>query len=141
VTFSAPVGQGSKFNPPGVHGNRLYVGTRDGYVIGFGVPEGASVPTDAALPALRPGPAFPNPFGRETTVELTLAKDARVRIDVFDPSGRRLRRLADADFAAGSCCVIWNGLDDMGASAPTGLYLICVDVDRIRHTRRVMLVR
>jgi hypothetical protein len=27
-----------KFNPPGVGDNRLYVGTRDGYVIGFGAP-------------------------------------------------------------------------------------------------------
>jgi outer membrane protein assembly factor BamB len=38
LRFSAPVGQAAKFAPPGVAGNRLYVGTRDGHVLGFGVP-------------------------------------------------------------------------------------------------------
>ena len=31
-----PVGMGTKFNPPGIGGNRLYVGTQDGHVVGFG---------------------------------------------------------------------------------------------------------
>jgi hypothetical protein len=38
LLWSAPVGQSSKFNPPGVGDNRIYVGTRDGHVVGFGAP-------------------------------------------------------------------------------------------------------
>jgi iron transport multicopper oxidase len=38
LLWSAPVGQSSKFNPPGVGDNRIYVGTRDGHVLGFGAP-------------------------------------------------------------------------------------------------------
>jgi len=38
LRFSAPIGQGSKFAPPGVGSARLYVGTRDGHLLGFGVP-------------------------------------------------------------------------------------------------------
>ncbi len=38
LRFSAPIGQGSKFVPPGVGPARLYVGTRDGHLLGFGVP-------------------------------------------------------------------------------------------------------
>ena len=38
LRFSAPIGQGSKFTPPGVGPGRLYVGTRDGHLLGFGVP-------------------------------------------------------------------------------------------------------
>jgi hypothetical protein len=36
LKYSAPIGTGSKFNPPGVGYGRIYVGTRDGHVIGFG---------------------------------------------------------------------------------------------------------
>ena len=36
--FVAPVGTGSKFSVPGVSGGRLFVGTRDGTVLGFGAP-------------------------------------------------------------------------------------------------------
>ncbi len=38
LRFSAPIGRGAKFVPPGVGPARLYVGTRDGHLLGFGVP-------------------------------------------------------------------------------------------------------
>ena len=38
LRYSAPVGQSAKFTPPGVGDGRLYVGTRDGQVRGFGAP-------------------------------------------------------------------------------------------------------
>jgi hypothetical protein len=36
LKFEAPVGTGAKFNPPGIGYGRVYVGTRDGFVLGFG---------------------------------------------------------------------------------------------------------
>src|SRR4029079_9626537 len=38
---SFPVGKASKFNPPGVGTGRVYVGTNDGHVRGFGIPTSA----------------------------------------------------------------------------------------------------
>src|SRR5215218_6069353 len=38
LRWSAPIGQSAKFNPPGVGAGRVYVGTRDGHVLGFGSP-------------------------------------------------------------------------------------------------------
>lgn len=38
VLYRAPIGTASKFNPPGVGDGRIYVGTRDGHVLGFGSP-------------------------------------------------------------------------------------------------------
>jgi Abnormal spindle-like microcephaly-assoc'd, ASPM-SPD-2-Hydin/PQQ-like domain len=38
LRFSAPVGTSAKFALPGVGAGRLYVGTRDGHVLGFGSP-------------------------------------------------------------------------------------------------------
>ncbi|HEX4825788.1 MAG TPA: hypothetical protein VFV19_15915 [Candidatus Polarisedimenticolaceae bacterium] len=36
LRYSAPVGTASKFNPPGIGFGRVYVGARDGHVLGFG---------------------------------------------------------------------------------------------------------
>jgi iron transport multicopper oxidase len=47
--WSAPVGTGSKFNPPGVGDGRIYVGTRDGNLIAFGTNAGLQV-TTTSLP-------------------------------------------------------------------------------------------
>ena len=38
LRWSAPIGTGTKFSTPGVGAGRLYVGTRDGHVLGFGSP-------------------------------------------------------------------------------------------------------
>jgi hypothetical protein len=36
LRFSAAIGTAAKFSPPGAAGNRIYVGTGDGHIIGFG---------------------------------------------------------------------------------------------------------
>jgi F5/8 type C domain/Abnormal spindle-like microcephaly-assoc'd, ASPM-SPD-2-Hydin len=49
LRYSAPIGTATKFAVPGTDGNRVYVGTRDGKVFGFGRPTTAaltSTPTD-----------------------------------------------------------------------------------------------
>jgi len=38
LRYSAPVGIGTKFNPPGAANGRIYVGARDGHVLMFGPP-------------------------------------------------------------------------------------------------------
>ncbi len=47
LRYSTPVGQASKFTPPGVGPARIYVGTRDGHLLGFGLP--ANVALSAPL--------------------------------------------------------------------------------------------
>ena len=63
-----------------------------------------------------------NPFrsGR-CTIHFGLAKADRVRIDVYDVTGRRLRNLVDQSFTAGSHDVVWDGTDDSGRPALRGV--------------------
>lgn len=55
-------------------------------------------------------------------VTFGLAKADRVRIDVYDVTGRRLRGLVDQTFSAGPHRVVWDGTDDSGHPAPRGVY-------------------
>ncbi len=78
--FAAPVGTSSKFNPPGVGGNRLYVGTRDGSVIGFGAP--VSAPVTAA------SPTFPSTVvGKKVTETLRVTANSDITITKLSVSG------------------------------------------------------
>jgi outer membrane protein assembly factor BamB len=143
LRFSALVGEGSKFNPPGVAGGRIYVGTRDGHVIGFGLPDSVLAVADdracGACPGLRA--AYPNPSSGRTTVELALAEGGRATLAVYDLSGRRVRRLVEGEVAAGTRRVVWEGRDEAGESVPAGLYLLRLEAGGARQTRRVMVVR
>jgi iron transport multicopper oxidase len=52
VRLQLPVGTASKFNPPGVGDGRIYVGNRDGHVLGFG----NTAPVGLGGPAVSFGP-------------------------------------------------------------------------------------
>jgi iron transport multicopper oxidase len=80
MVWSAPVGTASKFNPPGVADNRIYVGTRDGNVLGFGAPVGA--------PLSAPTPTFPaTVVGQTSTVLETITANSPVTINSFAATG------------------------------------------------------
>ncbi|HPF36164.1 MAG TPA: FlgD immunoglobulin-like domain containing protein [Candidatus Krumholzibacteria bacterium] len=75
-------------------------------------------PAAAALAA-----AVPNPFNPSTTLAFDLPAAAAARLDVFDVSGRRVRRLWEGTAPAGRSEVTWDGRDDGGRALPSGTYL------------------
>jgi hypothetical protein len=64
----------------------------------------------------------PNPFNPSTVITYEMAKGGRVRIALFDISGRLIRTLVNADQPAGIHRVRWEGALDSGARAASGAY-------------------
>lgn len=87
LRWSAPVGTSAKFNTPGVGAGRVYVGTRDGHVLGFGSPV-TPVLTGSAT-------AFPT-----TTVGSTSAKT--VTLTATDAITLSSLRSSSAQFVVGT---------------------------------------
>jgi hypothetical protein len=80
LRWSAPVGTASKFNPPGVGGNRIYVGTRDGNVLGFGAP--------VAAPVTVPSPTFPaTVIGQTSTQTVTVTANGPISLTALSATG------------------------------------------------------
>ncbi len=81
LLWSSGAFQSSKFNPPGVGPNgRIYVGTRQGAVLGFGYPVGVPLRSDGAV--------FPPQVVGTTSAPstLTLTATATVRVDSLSSS-------------------------------------------------------
>lgn len=85
--------------------------------------------------------AAPNPFRGETSLQLTLPQAARVRIHLFDATGRRVRSLCRDTLPAGTHRFAWDGRTESGAPAPAGRYWVRADVDARRYSRAVTLLR
>ena len=66
----------------------------------------------------------PNPFQGTTSVRFGLARAARVRLELFDLAGRRVRTLVDGDLEAGAHATTWDGRDERGASVRAGIYFV-----------------
>jgi len=82
------------------------------------------------------GNAYPNPFNGVTTISLQLPRAIEVTGELFDVSGRRVRRLFEGTFAAGEHRVTVDG-----AGLGSGVYFARVTTGETRFVRKVMLVR
>lgn len=77
-----------------------------------------------AAPAARVLHASPNPFSRSVELSFALTVPERVKLGVFDLSGRRVAMLFDGPASTGETRVRWNGLDAGGAVAAAGMYFV-----------------
>jgi hypothetical protein len=85
--------------------------------------------------------ARPNPFVQSTELAFTLADGGRVRIEVFDVTGKRVATLGDRFLPAGRHRVTWSGRGSSGQPVPSGVYLIRVDGEGVHQTRKVVRVQ
>ncbi len=84
----------------------------------------------------------PNPFNGETTIEFRLTASAAIRLSIKNILGRTVRSLSRSEYPAGVHRLIWEGTDDLGRQAESGIYFVSLEVDQNKaETRKMVLVR
>ncbi|MCK5833400.1 hypothetical protein KAH81_07000 [bacterium] len=86
-------------------------------------------------------PNRPDPFNATTTVPFELAKYGKVTIEISDILGRRVCTLYSGILDAGYYEKVWNGKDDSGRDAPSGVYNCRLICGREIHTQKITLLR
>jgi parallel beta-helix repeat protein len=86
-------------------------------------------------------PCFPNPFNPHTTISLHVEDPAMVRITIHDVTGRQIRILHEGWHEAGHRDLTWNGLDEAGKDAPSGIYFVVLDGPAGRSSQKITLLR
>jgi Fibronectin type III domain len=83
--------------------------------------------------------AWPNPFTKETNISF-LVKDqqSKVVISVFDMFGKELNLLANNEYKPGIYTVQWNGKDLNEQEVAIGLYIIQLEVNGRKYSKRSM---
>jgi len=95
------------------------------------------LPTRFALDA-----AYPNPFNPQTKIAFAVpAGGAHVRLDVFDVSGRLVKRLVSGELEAGRHAVTWSGDDRDGRRVASGTYFYRLSAGDFVRTRSFVLVK
>jgi hypothetical protein len=86
------------------------------------------------------GPS-PNPMTASTQLVFALPRSGRVRVDMYDARGRRVRQLADRHCDGGRQAVAWNGCDDQGRPVAAGVYWARMIMTDRTMTKRVTVLR
>jgi hypothetical protein len=81
----------------------------------------------------------PNPFRLVTDIRFELAREGRATLEVFDPSGRLVRRLLRGALSPGSHAVQWDGTGDSGQRVAAGVYRVRLEVAGETATRWIVL--
>jgi len=85
---------------------------------------------------------YPNPFNPGTALSFTLPERASVTLDLYDVSGRLVRRLIEnEEMEAGLREITWNGRNDAGRSVSSGVYYCRLTAGKATVTRRLVLMR
>ena len=79
---------------------------------------------------------YPNPFNPVTTIRFTLPGQGRVRLVVYDLSGREVAVVADRVFQAGT-----HAVDFDGAALPSGMYVYAIETGSSVLSRKMLLIR
>lgn len=103
----------------------------------------AAVPVAAVLPeTFQLHQNFPNPFNPATAIRFSVPRPARVKIAIFNSLGQEIRRLADAPYPAGVYELNWDGRDDAGNPAASGVYFYTMRAgDQFSAVRKLVLLK
>jgi hypothetical protein len=78
----------------------------------------------------------PSPFRDQTTLSYTIAKDAKIQLDVFDLSGKKVAELVNTTQQKGKYSEVFEA-----GNNPAGSYLVRLFVDGELYTKQVVLMK
>lgn len=104
-------------------------------------PATASIPDEVATRGPRLCQSRPNPFRTTTEIAYELPVSERAILCVHDAAGRLVRTVVDEQVPAGRHRVEWDGRDESGHAAASGVYFVRLTTGGVVDTRRCVLIR
>lgn len=86
-------------------------------------------------------PGVPNPFNPVTAITYRIPNPGRVRLAIYDVSGRLVATLVDEVKEEGRYTATWDGLDSNGAKVASGAYYARLEHEGKTRTRTVVMIK
>ena len=83
--------------------------------------------------------AYPNPFNPTVNIPCGMVKGGQATVQIYNTRGQLVKTLFSGTKEKGNFMLQWNGTDNYDRKQPSGVYLIRMDSDNGRSTRKVVL--
>ena len=90
-----------------------------------------SIKTDVLKINIEPNPFSPDGDGFEDHTIISIespATAARMRLDIYDILGRKIRTIKDNSFTGSTLSLVWDGCNDKGQKVNMGIYIIFLQI-------------
>ena len=105
------------------------------------VPGSLAAPTaNDEIPELMLSAPMPNPSRSGSMVRFALPRAAKVQLTIYDAQGRRVRELVNGTLPEGAHEARWDGTQENGRRAETGVYFYRFESDGSTSSRRFVLI-
>jgi hypothetical protein len=84
---------------------------------------------------------FPNPFNPITTIRYSIPTDAHVELVIINLNGQVVRTLVNSDQRADFYNVVWDGRNQNGEEAASGMYFYRIQADKLSDIKKLMLIK
>jgi hypothetical protein len=84
---------------------------------------------------------YPNPFNGTTSIQYLVGVPAHVKIAIYDLNGRKIRNLVDEQQRPGTYRTQWDGLNESGQPASSGIYVCEMVAGSMKVTRQQVLLK
>ncbi|MEO0126892.1 MAG: class II glutamine amidotransferase [candidate division WOR-3 bacterium] len=82
----------------------------------------------------------PNPFNKSININYYVSKPGIVKINIYDESGRLVRRLLDEFKIAGEYVITWDGRDEANIILPNGIYFCHIQNENELKNLKIIFV-
>ncbi|MBI4725697.1 T9SS type A sorting domain-containing protein [candidate division TA06 bacterium] len=115
----------------------------EGNIYSFTAPTGVDADAGPAQPSLEYKLAqnYPNPFGAQTAIHYQIKSKCPVKLAVYNIAGQLVRTVVQETQNAGDYRVNWNGRDDYGRKAASGIYFYRLSANNISLVKKLTLIR
>jgi len=79
---------------------------------------------------------YPNPFNPVTTIQYEVARESRIRLKLYDITGREINTLVDEVKPAGEYGVSFDA-----SGLPSGVYIYRIEADKFNESKKLILLR
>ena len=84
---------------------------------------------------------YPNPFNPTTTIRFSLPETGQVKLIIYNVLGQRVKELINASKPAGYHEVIWNGKNESGMQAASGLYIYRLETASGIQSKKMLMIK
>jgi hypothetical protein len=84
---------------------------------------------------------YPNPFNPSTTISFDLSSPSEVTLHIYNLKGQLVRTLVDGKFNVGRHSVVWDGRDQRGGQATSGLYVTRMQAGQFVQHHKMLLIK
>ncbi|NIR52636.1 T9SS type A sorting domain-containing protein, partial [candidate division KSB1 bacterium] len=70
-----------------------------------------------------------------------LPQNSFVELEIYDISGRKVRTVVNKNMEAGSHQVVWDGYDEVGNQAASGVYFYRIQAGKFAAVNKMLLMK